>query len=70
MYKCKHLHKTEKKIKFRTKIALFGYFRAVTLKAIVVFEISSLGFVKIQSFVQKQKYLSFGQKFLSWVFLD
>ena len=48
---------------FLIKNALFGYFSArTTKKTIVIFKISSLKFVYLQNFAQKQKWLNLGQK--------
>ena len=58
---CKILVKT-KMSKFGTKNALFGYFWLEFEKNIVIFEISSPEFVKLQNFVKKWKCLNVGQK--------
>ena len=51
-------------LKFGTKIALIGYFGLEFQKTSVVFEISILEFLKMQSFIQKQKKLYiFGLQF-------
>ena len=51
-------------LKCWTKIALIGYFGLELQKTNVVFEISILEFVNIQSFIQKQKNLGiFGLQF-------
>ena len=49
-------------LKFETKIALIGYFGLKFQKANVVFEISILEFVNMQSFIQKQKTLNLRPK--------
>ena len=54
--------KQKNKINFGTKIALFGYFGLQVWKSIVIFEISILEFVKMQSFVQYSKSLTLGPK--------
>ena len=39
-------------------------------KTIVIFEISTLKFVSLKNFTEKQKCLNLGQKYLIYVFLD
>ena len=56
-------------LRFGTKIVLIGYFRLTFQKTNVEFEISILEFVNMQSFVQKQKNLNLGPKYLTYVFL-
>ena len=48
-------HKISSKNKFKTKIALIGYFGLEFQKANAVFEVSIIEFVNIQYFIQKQK---------------
>ena len=48
-------------LKFRTKIAVIVYFGLVFQKTNVVFEISILGFVNMQHFIQNQKALNLQQ---------
>ena len=50
-------------LKFGTKKALLKYFGQQFWKTIVIFEISTLEFALLQSFVQKIKILKFGKKF-------
>ena len=52
---CRHAKNCskQKKSKFGTKNVLFGHFGLQVWKAIDVFEISSLEFIKMQSFVEK-----------------
>ena len=49
--------------KFGIKNALFGLFLNYSIKkAIVIFEISTLKFVYLQNFAEKQKFLNLSQK--------
>ena len=46
--------------KFGTKNALVSYYWA-RLRAVVIFDISTLKFVYLQTFTKKRKYLNLGQ---------
>ena len=48
----------------------FGILGLEFEKIILIFEISVLEFVLLQSLVEKQKSLNLGQKCMIWVFLD
>ena len=55
----------QKHVTFGTKNVLFAYFKKKIEKTIIIFEISTLKFVQIQSFVQIKKALQIGdQKYL------
>ena len=47
-------------LKFRTKIALMGYFGLEFQKTNVIFEMSIHEYVNTQSFIQKQKSFKLG----------
>ena len=49
-------------LKLWTKIISFGCFELQFSKAIVTFEISAFEFIKLQSYVQKLKFLKLGPK--------
>ena len=49
-----------KVLKFGTEVAFFEYFWTEMLETIVIYEFSTLKFVKMQSFVRKQKSFEFG----------
>ena len=49
-------------LKFETKVTLIGHFGLKFQKTNVVFEITILEFIYIQSFIQKQKTLNLGPK--------
>ena len=51
-----------KKIKFGSKILVVWEYLGQNLKNITIFVISALDFFKLQSFVQKKKFLHFGPK--------
>ena len=55
--------------KFGTKNTCFGYLWSEFEKNIVIFEINTLEFVLLQSFMKKWKFLNLGQKYLISIFL-